>query len=119
MGKDKNDKLDLKLLQRKVSKAVQEAGQQLEGVGKDTKEFMKRGEDELAKISRMGRAQFEIMALSVKKEQLYRQIGMKVWQLSTQGKLTTNKLKTFCEELSAVNKKVKARKRAMHKTMKR
>jgi hypothetical protein len=111
----KNDKVDLRSLQLKVSKAFKQASRHLEGVSKDTKVLVKRGEDELIKMSKIGKTQLEILALSVKKEQLYRQIGMKVWQLSTKGQLTTEKLKTFCKELSAVNKKVKSRKKSLNK----
>ena len=112
------DKIDIKKIQSKVTKALQQASQHLEGVGKETKELVRRGEDELVKISKMGKAQFEILALSVKKEQLYRQIGMKVWQLSTKGKLTTQRLKSLCKELSDINKKVKIQKKAISKKTK-
>jgi hypothetical protein len=109
------NKIDIKKIQSKVTKALKQASQHLEGVGKDTKDLVRRGEDELVKISKMGKTQFEILALSVKKEQLYRQIGMRVWQLSTKGKLTTKKLRSLCKELSHINKKVKTKKKAMSK----
>ena len=115
----KKNKIDIKSLQQKVTKAFKQASQHLEGVSKDTRDIVRRGEDELVKISKMGKAQFEILALSVKKEQLYRQIGMKVWQLSTKGQLTTKKLKSFCRELSDINKKVKSRKKSLGKVAKR
>ena len=111
----KKDKIDLRSMQTKVAKAFKLASEHLEGVGKETKVLVKRGENELAKISKMGKTQFEIMALSVKKEQLYRRIGMKVWQLSTKGNLTTRKLRSFCKELSDINNKLKSRKKALNK----
>ncbi|MFH1752997.1 MAG: hypothetical protein ABH875_02330 [Candidatus Omnitrophota bacterium] len=114
-----NEKIDFKKVQTRVTKALKQAGQHLEGVGKETKDLMRRGEDELVKISKMGKTQFEILALSVRKEQLYRQIGMKVWQLSTKGKLTTSKLKEFCKELSSINKKLSSKKKVASKTPKK
>ena len=110
-------KVDMKKIQKKVVKAIKEASTRLKGASKDTKEFLKRGEDEVLRVSKMGKAHFDILALSVKKEQLYRQIGMKVWQLSTKGKLTTKKLGTLCKELSDINKKVKTRKKALNKSL--
>lgn len=111
--------IDLKKIQARAIKALKQASQHLEGVGKETKDIMKRGENELVKISKMGKTQFEILALSVKKEQLYRQLGMKVWQLSTKGKLTTKKLRAFCKELSDINNKLKMKKKVATKTTKR
>ncbi len=113
------EKIDLKKIQARAAKALKQASQHLEGVGKETRNIMKRGEDEFVKISKMGRTQFEILALSVKKEQLYRQLGMKVWQLSTKGKLTTKKLKDFCKELSDISNKLKMKKKVAIKTTKR
>jgi len=110
----KNDKMSIKKVQKKILGAVKQATNRLEDIGKDTKEFVKHGEGELVKISRLGKAQFEILALSVKKEQLYRQIGMKVWQLSTHGNLTTKNLQSLCEELSQINKKVKNEKKSIN-----
>ncbi|MBL7069297.1 MAG: hypothetical protein ISS34_05520 [Candidatus Omnitrophica bacterium] len=112
------EKIDIKKLQKKATKALKEASRRLEGAGKDARVLVKRGEDELIKLSKVGRAQLEILALSLKKEQLYRQIGMKVWQLSTGGKLTTKKLKIFCEELSSINKNVKSKKKSINKVLK-
>lgn len=111
------DKIDIQKIQKKVTKALRQASRHLEGVGKEAKELVKRGEGELLRISKAGKAHLEILALSLKKEQLYRQIGMRVWQLSTKGKLTTKKLKSFCKELSDINKKVKNKKKAISKTL--
>ena len=113
------DKIDMKKIQKKMSKALQQASKWSEAVGKDTKYFVKRGEDELAKLSKAGKGHIEILALSLKKEQLYRQIGMKVWQLSTKGNLTTKKLKSFCNELSDINKRVKSKKRGIAKNLRK
>ena len=112
-------KINLKKIQKKLTGVLKNASRHLEGVGKETKTFMKRGESEVTRISRMSKAQLEILSLSVKREQLYRQIGMRVWELSTRGSLTTDKLKAFCKELSDINKKVKNKKRIITKTLKR
>jgi len=107
------DKAAIKDMRKKIAGSLKVATKRLEAISKETKDFVRRGEDELAKITRLGKAQFEILALSVKKEQLYRQIGKKVWQLAAGGKLTTKKLRSFCRELSAINKKVKTRRRSV------
>jgi len=113
------EKLDIKKLQKKATKALKEASRRLEGAGKDARVLVKKGEDELLKLSKIGRAQLEILALSLKKEQLYRRIGMKVWQLSTKGRLTTKRLKAFCDELANINKSVKSKKKSIHKALKK
>ncbi len=112
------NKLDIEAVKTKITKSLHEAARHLAGVSKEAKTFVRRGENELTRISKLGRTQLEILALSVKKEQLYRQIGMKVWQLSSKGKLTTKKLKAFCNELSDINKKVKSKKRTIDRTIK-
>ena len=104
----------MKNVQKKIVSALKGASTHLEGLGRETKDLVRRGESELNKISRLGKSQFEILSLSVKKEQLYRQIGMRVWQLSTQGKLSTKRLEALCEELSAINKKLKTQKKTMN-----
>ncbi len=112
-------KINLKKIQNKLSKALKLASKHLEGVGTEAKGLVRRGETELTRLSKMSRTHLEILALNIKKEQLYRQIGMKVWQLSTKGKLTTRKLRSFCKELSDINKKVTSKKRAINKTLKK
>ncbi len=114
-----NEKINLKEIQAKVTNALKQTSKHLEGFGRETKDIVKRGENEFIKISKMGKAQLEILALGVKKEQLYRQIGMKVWQLSAQGKLTTKRLKSFCKELSDINNKVKNKKMVIGKAFKK
>jgi len=113
------ENVDLKKLQEKLQTALKEASHHLEGVGKEAKVLVKRGESEFARFSKVGRANLEILALTVKKEQLYRQIGMKVWEMSTKGKLTTAKLKAFCKELSDINESVKKNKRAINSILKK
>lgn len=115
----KKKKVDLRSIQANVTKALKDASRHLEGVGKETAVMVKKGEDELVRMSKMGKAQLEILALSVRKEQLYRQIGMRVWQLSTSGTLTTRKLKKFCDELAKINSKVKVKKKTISKVMKK
>lgn len=111
-------KVNIKKIQKQVKAAMKEVSKRLETISKDAKDLVKRGEGGLLKFSKTGKAQLEILALSVKKEQLYRQIGLKVWQLSTKGKLTTNKLKSFCKELSDINKKVKTKKKKIDRVLK-
>ena len=114
-----NQYIDLKALQKKMQIALKEASHHLEGVGKEAKVLVKRGETEFARFSKVGRANLEILALTVKKEQLYRQIGMKVWEMSTKGKLTTTKLKAFCKELSDISESVKKNKKSINSILKK
>jgi len=111
--------IDLKQIQKNMSKTLKQASDHLEGLGKETSKIVRRGEEELVKVSKMGRAQVEIMALTLKKEQLYRQIGMKVWKLSTKGSLTTKKLRSFCQELAEINTQVKTKKKTIDKAMRK
>lgn len=115
----KGKEIDLKKMRKRVSDTLKQTGKYFKNIGREAKVFVRRGENEITKVSRIGKAQFEILALNVKKEQLYRQIGMKVWSLSTKGRLTTDRLKTFCEELAAINKTVKNKKMAINRTLRR
>ena len=90
----KSDKAAVKEVRKKIVDSLKIATKRMEAIGKETK------------------AQLEILALSVKKEQLYRQIGKKVWQLASQGNLSTKKLQSLCKELSEINKKAKTRGRS-------
>ena len=117
MAKKNSSKIDLKDIQGRLNEAFKKTGAYLETMGKEAKVLAKRGENEFVKVSKMGKAQIEILSLSIKKEQLYRQIGKRVWELSTKGKLTTEKLDSFCKDLAEINKKVRSKKKTIDKTL--
>lgn len=110
--------IDLKKVRERVRATLKQTGKYFKHIGREAKVLVRRGEDEIAKVSRIGKAQLEILALNVKREQLYRQIGMKVWRLSTKGRLTTDRLRRFCQELAEINKNVKNRRLIINRALK-
>lgn len=101
-------KIDIKKIKNEVKKLL-----------KKTTIFAKRSEKELSKIARAGKAEIDILNLSIKKNQLYHQIGKKVYQLNTQGKLTTRNLKKLCGKIDQIEKDLKIKKRSVVKYLKK
>ena len=91
----------------------------LQKIGEETSVFAKRGEKELSKIARIGKVEMDIVGLSVKKNQLYYQLGKRVHELSMQRKLTVRNLKKLCDQISAVDKNLRTKKRSVTRYLKK
>lgn len=106
-------------IKNEVKGLLEKTRRGLKRMGKETSVFAKRSEKELSKLAKVGRAEVDILSLNIKKNQLYHQIGKQVYQLNTQGKLTTRNLKKLCCRISEIEKDLKNRKRSVAKYLKK
>ena len=91
----------------------------LRKMGDDAGVFAKRGEKELSRIAKIGKAEINIVGLNIKKNQLYYELGKKVYGLNARGKLNTKTLKKLCDTIGRIEKDLKARKRSVAKYAKK
>ena len=111
-------KLNIKEIQKEMKGFLEKAKVGLKKVGTETSIFAKRSEKELAKLTRAGKAEIDILNLNIKKNRLYYELGKRVYQLSARGKLSTRGLKKSCENIAKIEKGLKGRKSAVSKFLK-
>jgi len=112
-------KLDIKKIRKEMKGFLKKAKVKLEKVGVETTIFAKKSEKELAKLTRAGRAEIDILNLNIKKNRLYYDLGKKAYQLSSKGKLSARSLKKSCESIAKIEKNLKGKKRAVSKFLKK
>ena len=110
---------DVKKLKKEVKALLKKTQGTFKRMGEDTAVFAKRGEKELSRLAKIGKAEMDILNLTIRKNQLFYRIGQKVYNLDSKGKLTTKNLKKLCQEIGNVEKNVKSKKRSMAKYLKR
>ena len=86
---------------------------QLLDVSQQAMELVKKGEEEVVKLTKKGKLQVDLASCSLKREQLYYQIGKEFVKAKYPGS-HTEKMNTLISELTAVEKEEKA----LHKRIK-
>ena len=65
-------------IQKEVAKIWEQAKKNLKELGQSTAILAHKGEKEVVKASKVGKLQLDVVSLSLKKENIYRQVGKKV-----------------------------------------
>lgn len=111
--------IDIKKIRAEAKKFLKKAGGRLKEIGDQTAVLAKRGERELTKITKVGRVEVDILGLSLKKNQLFYELGKEVYKLNSRGKLTVKNLKKLCGKIEQIEKNLKTKKRAAAKYLKK
>ena len=96
------------------SSALDETKKRLKQFGDDMGVWAKKGEKEIVKASKAGKAQMDILGLNVKKEKLYYDLGKKVVALNAKKKLGIPELESFWKKLRELQKDARKRKQELH-----
>jgi vacuolar-type H+-ATPase subunit H len=89
------------------NKIWQETKEQLVQLSKDTTDFLKRGEEEISKVSGQAKKNFENMVLKLKKEQLFYFVGKEAYKLLKNKRVPKASLKKLIEEVKNIDKQIR------------
>lgn len=92
MAKKKQD------MQKDLKEIFEKSKARLQLLAKDAKVWMKKGEVEISRLSEMGKLEFDIVNLNIKKEQLFRNIGRKIVEDGLEGQIDDASVKDMCSQ---------------------
>lgn len=75
------------ITQEDVKKLFAKTKKRLQELGKETSVWIKKGEVELSRISKIGKLELDIVNLNIKKERLFKDIGKRVVEQDLAGKI--------------------------------
>jgi hypothetical protein len=81
--------------------------------GKDMGEAAKKGEENVAKMSKVLKMQLDILGIAIQKERLYYEIGKEVAGMLTDGNVDVSKLEKHKKALEEMKNEDEKRKRAI------
>jgi len=91
-----------KIAQEDFRKFFDDAKAKLQRFGKETSIWMKRGEVELSRLSKIGKLEVDIVNLRIKKEKLFRNIGRRVVEQNIDGEISDKAVQGMCAKAKAV-----------------
>ena len=108
-----------KITQEDFKKFFDGAKDRLQKLGKETSVWMKKGEVELTRLSKIGKLELDVVNLRIKKEKLFRDIGRKVVELNLDGNIDNSAVKNMCEKTKSVINESKKKQREISRIGKR
>jgi len=96
MAKTKN------ITQDELKKLFEKAKDGLRQLGKETSVWMKKGEIELSRISKIGKLELDIVGLNMKKEKLFRDIGKRVIELDLGEKIGDQAIRDMSDRAETI-----------------
>jgi len=96
MAKTKN------ITQDELKKLFEKAKDGLRQLGKETSVWMKKGEIELSRISKIGKLELDIVGLNMKKEKLFRDIGRRVIELDLGEKIGDQAIRDMSDRAETI-----------------
>lgn len=107
MAKKKKD------MQQDLRELFDKSKKRLQILAKDAQVWMKKGEVEIGRLSKMGRIEIDIVNLNVKKEQLFRNIGKKIVEGDLYAQINNASVKDMCSKAKAAIEESKKKSRVM------
>ena len=93
MAKKKNvTQEDLKQLFEKAKTSLQQ-------LGKETGTWLKKGEAELSRLSKIGKLELDVVNLSVKRDKVFKDIGRKVVEQNLDEQISSAAVKNLCGDV--------------------
>ena len=71
-------------------------------LGKETSVWIKKGEIEISRLSKMGKLELNIVNLNMKKEKLFKDIGKRMVELGLSNEISDSVIKNMCDETKAI-----------------
>ena len=100
-----------KITQTELKKFFEQAKKKLQQLGKESKVWIKKGEMELSRLSRIGRLELDVVNLSIKKEKLFKDIGKRVVELDLAKEIGDSTIKSMSNKAGAVISESKKKRR--------
>ncbi|UCB56510.1 MAG: hypothetical protein JSV30_04695 [Candidatus Omnitrophota bacterium] len=99
-------------ISKEVALIWQEAKENLKALGQRTLKLAQKGEKGVVRASKVGKFQLDIVSLNLSKENVFRQIGKKVYEMHASKKagIETAKLTSLFNQIDKINRQVKTKK---------
>ncbi|MBL7085109.1 MAG: hypothetical protein ISS43_03250 [Candidatus Omnitrophica bacterium] len=96
---------------KEVAKIWEETKKSLKELGQKTMKLAQRGEKEVVRASKIGKLQLDIVSINLKKENVFRQAGKKVYEMHSKDKpLASIKLASLFSQIDKANQQIKGKK---------
>ena len=103
-------------IQKEVSKIWEQAKENLKELGQKTMKLAQKGEKEVVRASKIGKLQFDIVGINLKKENIFRQAGKKVYEAhSRKGEIKSAKLTSLFSQVDKLGQQIKGKKAKISK----
>lgn len=107
-----------KITQDDIKKLFESTKKKLQQLGKETSTWIKKGEVELSRISKIGKLELDIVNLNMKKEKLYRDIGKRVVEQGLGEEIDDSAIKNMSIKAKAIINESKKKQREISKIKK-
>lgn len=113
MGKKKID------VAKEVAEIWEQAKEKLRELGQKTVKLAQKGEVEVVRASKVGKLQLDIVSINLKKENIFRQIGKRVYEMHSKKKqIESVKLTSLFSQVSKLEHQVRTKKSKIAKLKK-
>ena len=103
-------------ISKEVSKIWQQAKINLADLGKRTMHLAQKGEKEVRRASKIGKLQLDVVSINLKKDNIFRQIGKKIYEMHGQKEgIDTAKLMSSFNQIDKLNAQIKDKKGQINK----
>jgi len=94
-----------------MSDLKKEAGEIADKAASVLGRFIRKGREALSEMSQISRLRLEIKDLETRRDEVYIEMGKKVWALYGKGLVKNADLLSFCKDIERINADVEARER--------
>ena len=104
-----------KIAQEDLKKFFEKMKKNLHQLGKETGVWMKKGERELSRLSKIGKLELEVVNLNMKKEKLLKDIGKRVVESGLSEQINDSAIRNMSNKANAVMKESQKKKSEISK----
>lgn len=98
-------------ISKEVAQIWQEAKERLKDLGQKTMKLARKGEKEVVRASKIGKLQLDIVSLNLKKENIFRLVGKKAYEMHANKKhLAAEKLASLFNQIDNLHCQIKVQK---------
>ncbi len=108
-----------KIAQEDLKKFFEKMKMNLHQFGKETGVWMKKGERELSRLSKIGKLEFDVVNLNMKKEKLFKDIGKRVVESGLSEQINDSAIRNMSNKADAAMKESQKKKSEISKIGKR
>ena len=104
-----------KITQDELKKFFEKTKGTLQKLKKETGVWMKKGEAELSRLSKIGKLEIDVVNLNMKREKLFKDIGKRVAEFSLKEEINNSAISDMCDKVNAVAEEAKEKRAAISK----
>ena len=105
--------------QEDLKKLLEGMKKRLQKLGKETGVWIKKGEIEISRFSKMGKLELDIVNLNMKKEKLFKDIGRRIVERGLSNEINDPVIKNMCNETKAIMNQSRKKRSEISKAGKR